>query len=69
MQKEKRKIKAVDVWCSLKKTQFQLLSDEQGKQNLPDVSGRKTSESESFTRKGGDGGIEKKIDARSDKNR
>ena len=34
---------------------------------LPDASGRKTSES--FITKDGDGGIEKRIDARSDKNR
>lgn len=34
---------------------------------LPDASGRKTSDS--FIRKDGDGGIERKIEARSDKSR
>lgn len=55
----------------VKKKNFglKLLSVERGAHILPDASGRKTSESESFIRKDGDGGIEKKIEARSDKNR
>lgn len=36
---------------------------------LPEASGRQTSESESFIRKDGGEGIEKKTEARSDRNR
>lgn len=50
---------------SSNKFSFKSLSDKWGTHMLPDASGRKTSES--FIRKDGDGGIERKIEARSNK--
>lgn len=44
---------------------FKLLSDKRSTHILPDASGRQTPES--FIRKDGDGGIERKIEARSNK--
>lgn len=50
---------------SSNKFSFKSLSDEWGTHILPDASGRKTSES--FVRKDGEGGIERKTEARSNK--
>lgn len=60
---EYAKQQMVNASGSSNKFSFQLLSDKCGTHILPDASGRKTSES--FIRKDGDGGIERKTEARS----